>query len=315
MTEKLSTMRLPPTSHASNASSGQTATTKPARASRRLKSLGPDNASLESINEDSELALAPSLDNSYTPPPSTAALTDSCDISPEGTVTPVLPQTEQSSTSSPTFLPACPSTPNPSGQSSYTTADSDPSPLMQSSVTVDTALAVTDSSVPSPQMQSSVEAASSVESAKHNDAPSPSDDDGLIVDDGSGHPKTTQLLKKKARRARTNRRVIIRHPFSLRTVQKQLRRLRHKVCSVVDGSSKTPDNVSSIENTKQQVKNELKLHIKVQIDKLKERVIQLETTVNTLNKVNSDLRSQVGDLKKSLTSKANIQASTVLFGL
>lgn len=103
MTEKLSTMRLPPTSHASNASSGQTATTKPARASRRLKSLGPDNASLESINEDSELALAPSLDNSYTPPPSTAALTDSCDISPEGTVTPVLPQTEQSSTSSPTF--------------------------------------------------------------------------------------------------------------------------------------------------------------------------------------------------------------------
>ena len=52
--------------------------------------------------------------------------------------------------------------------------------------------------------------------------------------------------------------------------------------------------MTELETAKQQIKAELKLHVKVKFD-------QLTDTVTEITKQNKDLKSQIGDLRKDIS--------------
>ena len=59
--------------------------------------------------------------------------------------------------------------------------------------------------------------------------------------------------------------------------------------------------VTELETAKQQIKAELKLHVKVKFDQLTDTVTSLTQMLTEVTKQNKDMKSQIGDLKKYIS--------------
>ena len=57
-----------------------------------------------------------------------------------------------------------------------------------------------------------------------------------------------------------------------------------------------------LETAKQQIKAELKMHVKVKFDQLTDTVTSLTQKLTEITKQNKDLKSQIGDTRKHITS-------------
>lgn len=303
---------------------------KKERSSRRLQLLSPDMPTAIEQNNDrlssppAILPLIPSPDRTDLSPQVQSSVSDP----------PELEQDIDKLPSAPKTLPACPTipTPNLTGsspkvQSSVTDGTAtqlitsfgqdnqepsstptsliayppNPSPLIPEPVVTEPQSCMGDDVaskleiMPVNDCSDSRDTPSPPHPSTPHDSPLPIDDDDYVDEDDvvTKQPKR----RRKCHRKRTNCHKS--HPFSIKAIKKQLRYLHCHLSRIALVSRKAPDFVTCLmEDTKQQVKSDLKQHVRVQIDRLTSKIDTLDKEVHVLRKANSDLKSQIGDLKK-----------------